>query len=171
MRQLDDVECRHYRDQLRAARYSALADAEGFEEICFALEALGLRLLGQQGDLGKYEDRIGFYARMSPVLNDLAKSKPSGFKTFEALYETVRNARNDNMHAGAYARHATVAAVEHQPNLALAPIDGSRLYAAETTINELREHAGTIDAPTLWLAIDDKRQDQLAGVLSPFELM
>lgn len=260
LRQLDDVECRHYRDQLRAARYSALADAEGFEEICFALEALGLRLLGQQGDLGKYEDRIGFYARLSPVLNDLAKSKPFGFKTFEALYETVRNARNDNMHVGAYARHATVAAIElcigledalmadvkrtvgslmvkspitvepwqpvaharqlmlmhsfsflpiryeerwcllselglakflnvsqtqrkmllgltieeaskQQPNLALAPIDRCRLYTAETTIDELLAGTDTIDSPTLWLVIDDERQDQLAGVLSPFELM
>ena len=29
----------HYRDGLRAARYAALADADGFEAICFALEA------------------------------------------------------------------------------------------------------------------------------------
>ena len=35
----------HYRDRFREARYAALADAEGFEAICFALEALGLRLL------------------------------------------------------------------------------------------------------------------------------
>lgn len=111
-RKLDEPECRHYRDQLREARYAALADAEGFDEICFALEALGLRLLGMQGDLGKYEDRIGSYACQSTVLNDLAKSKPSWFKTFQALYETVRNARNDSMHAGAYARHATSAAIE-----------------------------------------------------------
>lgn len=110
--QLNDAECRHYRDRLREARYAALADAEGFDEICFALEALGLRLLGQQGDLGKYEDRIGFYARTSPTLKDLAESQSSRFKTYEALYKTVRNARNDNMHAGAYARHATVAAIE-----------------------------------------------------------
>ena len=260
MRQLDDVESRHYRDQLRAARYAALANAEGFDEICFALEALGLRLLGLQGDLGKYEDRIGFYARLSPVLNGLATTRPSGFKTFGALYETVRSARNDNMHAGAYARHATVAAIElcigleealmvdvkrtigslmvkspitvepwqpvaharqlmlmhsfsflpirhneswwllselglakflnvsqtqrktllgltieeasrHQPKLALAPIDEGRLLTAETTIDQLLERADTIDAPTLWLVIDEMRQDHLAGVLSPFELM
>ena len=112
LRLLSDAECRHYRDELRAGRYAALADAEGFDQICFALEALGLRLLGQQGDLGKYEDRIGFYARQSLVLNDLAKTRPSGFKSFEALYEVVRKARNDNMHLGAYARHATVAAIE-----------------------------------------------------------
>ena len=112
IRRLHDSECLHYRDRFRAARYAALADAEGFEAICFALEALGLRLLGQQGDLGAYEDRIGLYALGSPVLCDLATMSPSRFKTFDALYRTVRTARNDAMHIGAYARHATEAAIE-----------------------------------------------------------
>lgn len=112
MRKLDDPESIHYRDQLRAARYAALADAEAFGDICFALEALGLRLLGQQGDLKAYEDRIGLYASMSPVLSELARAMPSRFKTFDALYRTVRTARNDAMHTGAYARHATEAAIE-----------------------------------------------------------
>lgn len=112
MRKLDDAESMHYRDQLRAARYAALADAEAFGDICFALEALGLRLLGQQGDLKAYEDRIGLYSSMSPVLTDLARAMPSRFKTFDALFRTVRTARNDAMHTGAYARHATEAAIE-----------------------------------------------------------
>lgn len=80
MRDLEDMECLHYRDQLRAARYAALADAEGFGEICFALEALGLRLLGRQGDLGAYEERIGACALKSPQFNELAKRFPSRFK-------------------------------------------------------------------------------------------
>lgn len=42
----------YHRDQLRAGRYAALADAEGFHEICFALEALGLRLYGEKENLG-----------------------------------------------------------------------------------------------------------------------
>jgi len=112
LRPLTDTESRYYRDALRTARYAALADAEGFGSICFALEALGIRLLGTQGDLGRYEDRIGFYARLSPVLTEMAKMHPSGFKTFEDLYQTVRAARNDAMHNGAYARHATNAAME-----------------------------------------------------------
>ncbi len=112
MRALGDIEALHYRDRLRAARYAALADAEGFGEICFALEALGLRLLGQQGDLGAYEERIGIYALKSPQFDELARKVPSRFKTFDALYRTVRVARNDAMHIGAYARHATEAAIE-----------------------------------------------------------
>ena len=81
LRPLSDAECRHYRDELRAGRYAALADAEGFNRICFALEALGLRLLGRQADLGKYEDRIGFYARLSPVLNELPEVAPENWSS------------------------------------------------------------------------------------------
>lgn len=33
----------YHRDQLREARYAALADAEGFQQICFAVEAMGMR--------------------------------------------------------------------------------------------------------------------------------
>jgi len=112
MRDLKDEECLHYRDEFRAARYAALADAESFTEICFALEALGLRLLGRQADLGAYEDRICAYALKSPVFKRLAKTPKSHFKTFDALYQIVRKARNDAMHTGAYARHATEAAIE-----------------------------------------------------------
>lgn len=260
LRRLSDAECRHYRDELRAGRYAALADAEGFDRICFALEALGLRLLGKQGDLGQYEDRIGCYARSSPVLNELAETHPAGFKPFGALYETVRKARNDNMHLGAYARHATSAAielcigleealmvdveptvghvmvkspisvepwqpvaharqlmlmhsfsflpvrhqqrwyllselalaqflnanqrerktrlglaiadaVEHAPGLVLMPVPPERLLTAQATIDEVLCRARVVDGPTLWLVVDIGREDHLAGVLSPFELM
>lgn len=42
----------------------------------------------------------------------ISKSFPSKFKSFEALFSIVRIARNDAMHIGAYARHATVAGIE-----------------------------------------------------------
>ena len=48
MRALEDMERLHYRDQFRAARYAALADAEGFGEICFALEARGFDCLASR---------------------------------------------------------------------------------------------------------------------------
>lgn len=112
MRRLNDLECLYYRDQFRAARYAALANSEGFDAICFALEELGLRLLGQQADLGSYEGRIRVYAQASLILNNLARNSPSRFKTFDALFRTVRVARNDAMHIGAYARYATEAAIE-----------------------------------------------------------
>lgn len=102
----------YYRDRLRAARYAALADAEGFGEICFAIEALGLRVHGKQEALGLYRNKIADYVRWSLALTFLPQVLPSRFKTYDALYDIVKAARNDAMHTGAYARHATVAAIE-----------------------------------------------------------
>ncbi len=102
----------HYRDRFRAARYSALADAEGFGEICFAIEALGLRLRGEEAAMGPYLEHIRPLVTDSPVLSSLTEVFPGIFTRFEALYETVKNARNDAMHTGVYARYATTAAIE-----------------------------------------------------------
>lgn len=101
-----------YRDRLRAARYAALADSEGFTQICYELEALGVRLLGKQESLGMYRGKIEGIAKKSLVLIAMQEGPPGMFKRFQALYFIVRKARNDNMHLGAYARHATKAAIE-----------------------------------------------------------
>ena len=102
----------HYRDRLRAARYAALADAEGFGDICFAIEAIGLRLRGEEAAMGPYAEQLRPLSIGSATLTQLAKSFPSFFTRFDALYEAVKNARNDAMHTGVYARHATTAAIE-----------------------------------------------------------
>ncbi len=102
----------YFRDQFRAGRYAALADAEGFHNICFALEALGLRLLGRKEALGAYKESIAALASDSIVLSVLASTKPGLFTSFEALFELVKSARNDAMHTGVYARHATESAIE-----------------------------------------------------------
>jgi hypothetical protein len=102
----------YFRDRLRAARYAALADAEGFGEICFAIEALGIRVRGLRQTMGKYKRWIFPYWQQRPSLDQLAHSFPALFGRFEALYDAVQNARNDAMHTGAYARHVTAAAIE-----------------------------------------------------------
>jgi hypothetical protein len=102
----------HHRDLLRQARYEALADAEGFSSICFAVEALGIRLLQQVGDLGQYKIKLADLARDSFVLSELAPYNPGYFSSFESLFRMLRTARNDAMHTGVYARHATTAAIE-----------------------------------------------------------
>lgn len=91
-----------FRDRLREARYGALADAEGFQQMCFAFEALGARLRNDSGTLEKYQRFL------SQVVQP---STPVGYQEFDALYEAVKQARNDAMHTGAYARHATESAV------------------------------------------------------------
>lgn len=95
---------RHYRDRLRTARYAALANAEDFDQVCFAVEELGLAVLGRQAALNDY----------LPGLSDLVNSGPRSFEraAFEALFGIVRKARNDAMHSGAYARRVTTKAVE-----------------------------------------------------------
>lgn len=45
------------------------------------------------------------------------------------------------------------------------------LLHEDTTITEVLERAKVWKGPTLWLVIDKKHRDHLAGVLSPFELM
>lgn len=104
-------ERRYYRDRLRRARYSALADAEGFGEICFAIEAIGLRLRRHEGQFGSYINVIFQLAKDSGVLTYVAPLFPKLLPGFSAMYRTVQNARNDAMHSGVYARHATDAAI------------------------------------------------------------
>lgn len=101
-----------YRDRIREARYDALKIAEGFEGICFALEALGLRLNQKQGDMGRYGDELRSLASESTSLSSFSISHPGLFSTFDALYLAVSAARNDVMHTGAYARSVTQRAVE-----------------------------------------------------------
>jgi hypothetical protein len=62
-------------------------------------------------------------------------------------------------------------ATEYPSGLTLIQVDENCLCSAETTIDELLERAGTINAPTLWLVIDEAHRHHLDGVLSPFELM
>ncbi|MEN9984103.1 MAG: hypothetical protein RI918_2072 [Pseudomonadota bacterium] len=102
----------YLRDILRAARYAALADAEGFHEVCYAIESLGMRLHGSEGTLYTYWTSVRGLAQHSPVFGELPNRYPELFTRFDALYETLRRARNDAMHSGSYARHAATAAVE-----------------------------------------------------------
>ena len=111
-RALSPEERNDYRDRLRAARYAALADAEGFSEICYAVEALGQRLNGRQGTMGSYRQCLRRLSQHSPVLSVLSLPSDSTFTNFDALYESLRSARNDAMHTGDFARNATAAAVE-----------------------------------------------------------
>lgn len=104
-------ERKYYRDKLRAARYAALADSEGFEQICYVVEALGMRLCHKQKALGKYEEKLKQLAIGAPQFS-LGSEGPQAFKSFDALFNILRSARNDAMHTGARARTATQAAIE-----------------------------------------------------------
>ena len=107
---LSPDERRYYRDKLRNARYEALANSEGFLSICFVLEDLGIRQVGIQKSIGGYQQAI---TRLVPRKSRKVEARYQHlFSPFSVLYETVRNARNDAMHTGSYARHVTARAIE-----------------------------------------------------------
>lgn len=55
---------------------------------------------------------LAILAVESIVLTELAIDYPGWFSRFDALFDLVKSARNDAMHSGVYARHATAAAIE-----------------------------------------------------------
>jgi len=71
-----------------------------------------MRLHGSEKSINAYEPHIKQLAAGAPSLSTLPAQFPMFFGRFEALYDIVRRARNDAMHIGAYARHATAVAVE-----------------------------------------------------------
>lgn len=72
---------------------------------------LGIGFVGQLPRRSCHS-RLRNLSTESVVLNDLSNDFPTSFTRFEALYATVKSARNDAMHTGVYARHATLAAIE-----------------------------------------------------------
>lgn len=99
-----------FRDRLREARYAALADAEGFQQMCFAIEALGKRLKPGSIGLGPCRNALQKLARQSALLPDMDENERA-IKSFDALFVALKDARNDVMHTGAYARHVAADAV------------------------------------------------------------
>ena len=110
MSDLHDVERVSYRDGLREARYSALADAEGFQQMCFAIEALGKRLNHKANGLKDCQAQLKQLANEAGVLGTDYVIQCCG-KRFDALFTALREARNDMAHTGAYARHVAADAV------------------------------------------------------------
>ena len=110
-RDLDKESALYFRDKLREARYLALADAEGFPQICYAVESLGSYLKGEGHGLGDYYPELKAQIKNSDCLSKVASEFPGLFAEFDALYATLKDARNDAMHSGVYARHAAEAGI------------------------------------------------------------
>lgn len=125
---LTTEEARHWLGKLREARAIALADAEGFDAVLFAMEALGQFVCGESGrGLADYEPAFRWlmYQSEATKSGDCCENL-----RFEAVFPMVRRIRNDAMHQGAIARNATVLCVE----LALMLEEG--LLANATTVGD-----------------------------------
>jgi hypothetical protein len=107
---LSNEERLFHRDRLREARYAALADAEGFSQMCFAIEGLGKRLHPKARGLAECHNVLQKLAKTSALLPE-EQDAPRAVKHFHALFTSIREARNDVMHTGAYARHVAADAV------------------------------------------------------------
>ena len=107
-------------NQLRLARLAALADAEAFDGIIHVVERIGSYLSkeelgdkGKHGTLGNSTFKMGltiFAAKSALALP--SKDCRDLLTPFTDLYELVRQARNDALHQGAFARNLTRHAIE-----------------------------------------------------------
>ncbi len=105
----------HFRDELKAGRATALADAEGYGRLLLAVERLGKVLSGRAVNLSRMKDTLGALAAASPLASQLPELHPACHTPFGVLFDHVRVSRNAAMHEGAHARHLTA----HLTQLAL----------------------------------------------------
>ncbi len=89
---------------LRNARALVHRDAESFLEAVTVLEHIGQMLTETVGNgLGSYREQLEQLASHAP---------PIQRTRYKQLFDTVRRARNDSVHTGAFIRHHTVRLVE-----------------------------------------------------------
>jgi predicted transcriptional regulator len=155
---MESVQTYFFLDQLRSARAAALADAEGFHAILRVLELYGQLLKGKVSGLRVYEPMIFKLASVSPLAVDLPSQWPGCHTEFSALYGELRNARNDAMHQGAYARTLTGHAVE------LAIILEDALMSNIATVSQFMVRDVVEAKP--WQPVSYVRQQMLAHAYS-----
>lgn len=112
-RQLDNPDrLFHFLNALRDARQRVLGDSESAESVIFVLEKLGSYLTGEFAGLASYRARLADLAGASAYKAKLPSRWPALHISFNRIYDSVVQARNDAMHQGAYARHLAKHGVE-----------------------------------------------------------
>ena len=119
---LNEEQKEFYRDQLRSARYAALADAEGFMAVIHTLESIGRQIMskalsfglykGETLSLWRYKDPLSCLAHDSPLAIEVPSKWRAYHTEFLSLYDELKDARNDAVHQGTYARILTDHAVD-----------------------------------------------------------
>ena len=151
---------RFFRDELRDARAVTLKDAENFSGTIFSIERLGSFLYGSIGDLGKYREHLATVAKESPLYEHYGRVWGV---CFDSLYRLLKEARNDSMHIGAFARHAA------SNSVMLSLLFEDALMSNATTLNDFMVSDPVCAA--LWQPLGLIRQKMLANSFSflPFE--
>ena len=121
---LNEEQKEFYRNQLRSARYVALADAEGFLAVIHSLESIGRQIMGKAKALSSelykgerlslwlYRDPLSYLAHDSSLAIEVPSKWRAYHTEFLSLYDELKDARNDAVHQGAYARILTDHAVD-----------------------------------------------------------
>jgi hypothetical protein len=144
----------HFRDELKAGRATALADAEGYPHLLFAVERLGKLLAGSAATLGPMKPSMYRLASLSPLADALPAAHPACHTPFGLLFDHVRISRNAAMHEGAFARHLTT----HLTQLALVLEDA--LMAQSRSVGDFIVRNPTCAA--LWQPVSFLRQVMLS---------
>lgn len=147
-----------FRDQLRSARAVALADAEGFHAVLRVFELIGQQLGRNIKGLADYSAKLSDLASASPLAADLPSKWPEYHTEFGALFEEMRQARNDAVHQGAHARTLT----DHAVELSIILEDALMTDASKVSQFMVRD---VVDAK-LWHPLSYIRQQMLTHAFS-----
>src|SRR5215472_7380941 len=101
-----------FSDQLREAREDALRDSEAFDGLIHVVERLGSFLRSKIYDLGGYKPDLEKAASCSALAKEIPEQHGNVHIPFSLLYDLVKDARNDALHQGAFARRLTGHAIE-----------------------------------------------------------
>lgn len=156
---LSDGQKLYFRDDLRAARAVALSDAEKFEPLIHAFENLGSLLAKPRANLQEKFEAIGVMVDQASALGvTIPNAFPECHMTLAEMADSVRHARNDAVHTGAFARRLTTHAIE----LAIVVEE-----ALTITMNEVRQFM--VRNPVCaedWQPLSFVRQSMLANSFS-----
>lgn len=147
-----------FRDMLRNARAVAYQDAEASQQIFFAIERLGMFLAKKIMSLGDYKSYIEEIAKSSSLFYDIPHQHRDWHIPFTELYVLMKNARNDALHVGAYARHIT----SHAIQLSLIMEDALMSEANKVSDFMVRDVTQTYE----WQPISFVRQQMLTNSFS-----
>jgi CBS domain-containing protein len=110
--ELDPAVCWYFNEEFKKAITSDQRDAEGFQEILFAIEKLGITLSGKVVGLGEYKNYIEAFVEKAPLARSIKADLAHWHLPFSELHDLVRDARNDAFHSGSIARHITSNAIQ-----------------------------------------------------------
>ncbi len=153
-RKIEEKQAKFFREELREARNKAVEDAEGFQEILFAIEKLGSYLHSDGHSLSHYKPYIKKLAQNSDLL-----PVP---QSFDNLFDIVKDARNDALHQGAFARHLTQNAVK----LSLILEDALEKVLEERKLKVEDFMVSNVICADLWKPLAFIRQQMLANSFS-----